>query len=49
MFLGTQEGLHQQLVWIDSALAAYTFVGNGRDDGALKGEFGAVFYRKNTF
>lgn len=47
--IGTQEGMHHQLVWLDSALAGFTFVGNGRDDGALKGEFSAVFYRKNAF
>jgi len=44
--LGTQEGLYDQLQEIASDLPEYSWVGVGRDDGQLKGEFMAVFYRK---
>lgn len=44
--LGTQEGLYDQLRDIAADLPDYAWVGVGRDDGQLKGEFMAVFYRK---
>lgn len=44
---GTQEGLRHQLMFLDSALEAYAFVGVGRDDGKEKGEYTAIFYRKD--
>ncbi|BAX82541.1 endonuclease/exonuclease/phosphatase family protein [Labilibaculum antarcticum] len=42
---GTQEGLHHQLAYLDSALTDYSYVGVGRDDGKKKGEYCAVFYK----
>jgi len=44
--LGTQEGLHAQLQDLASDLPEYDWVGVGRDDGKVKSEFMAVFYRK---
>lgn len=43
--IGTQEGLHAQLLDLAADLPDYKWVGVGRDDGKTKGEFTAVFYR----
>lgn len=43
--MGTQEGLHAQLLDLAADLPDYKWVGVGRDDGKTKGEFMAVFYR----
>lgn len=56
-FIGTQEVLHRQLVYIDSSLTNFSFIGVGRDDGKEKGEYSPIFYdtlrfkvlEKNTF
>ena len=42
--IGTQEGLYHQLVYLDSCLVNYCFVGVGRKDGQKGGEFAAIFY-----
>lgn len=42
--IGIQEGLNDQVLYLDSALNQYHFVGVGRDDGHQKGEFTAIFY-----
>lgn len=47
--LGTQETLASQADDLQQALAGYSFVGVGRDDGARKGEMTAVFYRTARF
>jgi endonuclease/exonuclease/phosphatase family metal-dependent hydrolase len=47
--LGTQEGLLDQIEYLDSALQEMKYVGVGRDDGKQKGEFCAVFYNTNRF
>jgi len=44
--IGTQEGLYHQLRDLESALPEYGWVGTGRDGGS-RGEFMAVFYRKD--
>lgn len=44
--MGTQEGLHAQLQDLARDLPDYDWTGVGRDDGKIKGEFMAVFYRK---
>ncbi len=44
--IGTQEGLHAQLLDVAADLPDYDWVGVGRDDGDKKSEFMAVFYRK---
>jgi endonuclease/exonuclease/phosphatase family metal-dependent hydrolase len=46
--LGTQEGLHQQLKDIATDLPGYDWIGTGRDGGD-KGEFMAVFFRRDRF
>ncbi|WP_158499550.1 endonuclease/exonuclease/phosphatase family protein [Lutibacter profundi] len=44
--LGIQEGLGNQVKYLDSVLVDYDYVGVGRDDGKSKGEYTAIFYRK---
>jgi len=46
---GIQEGLPHQVKYLDSALADYAYVGVGRDDGAEKGEFSAIYYQAEQF
>ena len=43
-FLGIQEGLLQQMQFMDTELEQYDFIGVGRDDGASRGEYNALFY-----
>lgn len=45
---GTQEGVYKQLKELGGDLPAYDWIGLGRDGGS-KGEFMAVFYRKDRF
>lgn len=47
--LGTQEALVHQVVYLDSALTNYNYVGVGREDGKTKGEYTALFYNKNKW
>jgi len=44
--IGTQEGLYHQLRDLERNLPAYGWIGIGRDGGS-RGEFMAVFYRKD--
>ena len=44
--IGTQEGLYPQLRDLENSLPAYRWIGTGRDGGS-RGEFMAVFYRKD--
>ena len=46
--IGTQEGLYQQLKDLAADLPQYEWIGLGRDGGS-RGEFMAVFYRKDRF
>lgn len=46
---GTQEGKYHQLEDLKNSLPSYEYIGVGRDDGKLKGEFCAIFYRKDKF
>lgn len=46
--IGTQEGLYEQLQDLVTDLPEYAWVGAGRD-GNNKGEFMAIFYRKDRF
>lgn len=39
-----QEALHEQLLFLASALPKHRWTGAGRDDGKLKGEHCAIFY-----
>ena len=47
--VGTQEGLQNQLDDLQQSLPEYAHYGIGRDDGKLKGEHSAIFYRKSRF
>jgi endonuclease/exonuclease/phosphatase family metal-dependent hydrolase len=47
--MGTQEVVHNQLQDLTGALPEYGYVGVGREDGATKGEFCALFYKKERF
>ncbi len=44
VFIGTQEGLLNQLEYLESELDHYQWIGVGRDDGTMSGEFSALFY-----
>lgn len=47
--VGTQEVLHNQLVDLQERLPEYTSIGVGRQDGIEKGEYSALFYKKDRF
>lgn len=47
--IGIQEGLHNQVRYLDDRLTAYHYVGVGRDDGHSSGEYAAIFYAKDYF
>ena len=42
--LGVQEALHEQVMDLSRSLSQYKYVGAGRDDGIIKGEYSAIFY-----
>lgn len=42
--VGVQEALPGQMMDLQQRLKAYKYVGVGRDDGKMKGEFSAIFY-----
>lgn len=44
MVFGIQEGLYNQVHFLDENLSKYSFVGVGRDDGHSGGEYAAIFY-----
>ena len=44
---GTQEVLVDQLHDLMKGLDSYGYIGVGRDDGKEKGEYAAIFYKKN--
>ena len=46
--IGTQEGLHHQLLYMDKELENHKWIGVGRE-GEKKGEFMAIFYRPSRF
>jgi endonuclease/exonuclease/phosphatase family metal-dependent hydrolase len=47
--LGVQEGLHGQVADLWASLPDYEMVGWGRDDGLRRGEYSAIFYRRDRF
>lgn len=47
--LGTQEVLHSQLVDLKNRLPEYEVLGVGREDGKEKGEYSALWYKKDRF
>tara|TARA_B100001142_G_scaffold297203_1_gene319464 strand:+ start:281 stop:1168 length:888 start_codon:yes stop_codon:yes gene_type:complete len=46
---GIQEGLLKQVSFIDDCLNNYVYVGVGRDDGRIEGEFCAIFFDTTRF
>ena len=46
---GVQEALHSQLEFLKDELNEYEYFGKGRDDGAQKGEFSAIFFKAERF
>lgn len=46
---GAQEVLHNQLQDLLKNLPQYAYIGVGRDDGATKGEYTPIFYKKDRF
>ena len=48
-FLGVQEGLLHQVSFIDTVLPEYSYIGVGRNEGKLDGEFSAVFYNSTKY
>lgn len=48
-FIGGQEVLHHQLVYLKEQLSGYDHIGVGRDDGKEKGEYSCIFYNKEKF
>ncbi len=47
--VGTQEVLHGQLLDLQERLPDYGVVGVGREDGQQKGEYSALWYKKDRF
>ena len=45
--IGIQEGLHHQVLELDSLLPNFAWIGVGRDDGKKAGEYMAIFYKKD--
>lgn len=46
---GVQEAKHNQMLDLQKGLNDYSYVGVGRDDGKEKGEYSAIFYKKEKF
>lgn len=46
---GIQEGMPNQIVDFRETLDSYAMEGVGRDNGANKGEYSAIFYKRDTF
>lgn len=46
---GVQEAMQNQMEDLAKNLPDYLFVGAGRDDGKTKGEYSAIFYKKDKF
>lgn len=47
--MGIQEGLFDQVSYIDFFLPDYRYIGVGRDDGEQKGEYTAIFFKQDEF
>jgi len=44
-----QEALYDQIMDLKDGISGYDYVGVGRDDGNINGEFSAIFYNSNRF
>ncbi len=47
--LGIQEGLENQVTYLNLNLLGYSFIGVGRDNGLNQGEYAAIFYKSGKF
>ena len=47
--LATQEGLFNQVSYINNSLKAYEYIGIGREDGKTAGEYCAIFYKTTKY
>ncbi len=47
--VGVQEALHGQMLDLQQALPEFKWIGAGRDDGKIQGEYSAIFYRHARF
>ncbi len=47
--LGIQEGVENQVLYLDEQLKEHSYVGVGRDDGKANGEYTALFYNNLKF
>lgn len=48
-FVGLQEALHHQVIFLEENTSGYARIGVGRDDGAMKGEYTAVLYDTSAY
>lgn len=48
-FIGIQEALHRQVVYIDSSLTNFAYIGVGREDGKQQGEYSEIHYDSSRF
>jgi len=48
-FIGMQEVLHGQLLYLDASLPNHKYIGVGRDDGKQKGEFSPLLFNTNAY
>ncbi|MEX0844710.1 MAG: endonuclease/exonuclease/phosphatase family protein [Balneolaceae bacterium] len=46
---GIQEGLHEQITYLDQRFPNFSYTGVGREDGKTAGEYAAIFYDTTTF
>lgn len=46
---GIQEGLNDQVSYLNNNLPNYSYTGVGRNDGKVKGEYAAIFYNSDKF
>ena len=47
--VGVQEALSHQIQDLVQALPMFEYIGVGRDDGGVNGEYSAIFYRRDRF
>ena len=48
-FIGMQEALERQVIFIDSSLTDYAYIGVGREDGKNEGEYSQIHYDSTRF
>lgn len=48
-FIGLQEVVHNQLLYLKDSLRGYDHIGVGRDDGKEAGEYSCIFYKKDKY